>query len=73
MKFLVILALTFGLVGCDSKTQFGPCVGLREMQNPSLNYELSVKNVAIGVFTIEMILPPIIVVAKQLFCPIGVK
>lgn len=57
--------------GCESRTDYGKCVGLGEKQNPKLNYKLSGRNIAMGVVFIELIAPPIIVATDETFCPTG--
>jgi hypothetical protein len=66
---LVLIAVA--LSGCASRTDYGDCVGLGEKQNPQLRYKVSVRNVAVGVIFIELIVPPIVVVADETFCPVG--
>lgn len=59
------------LAGCESRTDYGKCVGLGEKQNPKLEYKLSGRNIAVGVIFIELIAPPIIVATDETFCPVG--
>ena len=71
MKMLIMLVAALILSGCTSETTFGRCIGAFDEKDPALRYELSVKNVAIGVIFIETIFVPVIVVANQTLCPEG--
>lgn len=72
MKRLICsIALLACLAGCESRTDYGPCVGIADKQNPKLHYKLSVTNVAVGVIFFEMVVPPIQVLANETFCPVG--
>jgi len=64
---VVLLALT----ACETRTEYGKCVGLGERQDPKLEYKLSSRNITLGVIFIELIAPPIIVVTDETFCPTG--
>lgn len=69
-----IALLTIALVllsACTSKTEFGPCVGVTDDKDPKLTYKVSVWNAALGVIFSEMILPPILVLANETYCPIA--
>jgi hypothetical protein len=59
------------LAGCETRTEYGKCVGLGEGKDPKLTYKLSTTNVIVGVVFAELIIPPIIVVADETFCPVG--
>lgn len=59
------------MTGCMSKTDHGKCVGLDEPQDPALEYKLSARNILIGIIFIQLIVPPVLVVTDQLYCPIG--
>ena len=39
----------------------------------TLKYKTSIRNVIVGVLFIELVLPPVYVVAAQLYCPVGIK
>ena len=71
MKKLVLVGCLLALAGCESRTDYGECVGLGEKQNQSLEYKLSPRNLVIGVVFVEMVIPPIIVVTDELYCPVG--
>lgn len=70
MKHIVII-LAILLAGCASKTDFGPCVGINDKQDPALVYKISVRNLVVGIVFMELIAPPVYVVVDQLYCPIG--
>lgn len=73
MKNIVALDVAVALLtGCASKTAFGNCVGLGEKQDPRLEYKVSVRNVIIGIFFVELIVPPIFVLVDQFYCPVGI-
>lgn len=71
MKTLIAVAALALLAGCQSRTDYGDCVGMGDKQNPNLQYKLSVRNVTIGVLTLELIVPPVVVAANETFCPVG--
>lgn len=66
-----LLLCTLLLTACESRTDYGHCVGLGEKQNPKLHYKVSARNVTVGVIFIELIAPPIIVATDETFCPVG--
>jgi hypothetical protein len=70
MKALIALTLLL-LAGCESRTDYGRCVGLGEKQNPQLHYKVSARNVIVGVIFVELIAPPVYVVVDETFCPVG--
>lgn len=72
-KVLAICLIATLLVGCTSSTQFGPCVGFAEQQNPKLTYKVSGWNLAMGIIFFELIVPPIIVATDETLCPNGTK
>lgn len=73
MKTTMIILLLLALTGCQSSTQYGPCIGLGEDRNPALEYKLSARNLVVALIFIELIAPPIIVGVDETFCPIGMK
>lgn len=66
---LVLLLAT----SCTSKTEYGRCIGINEIERPELIYKPSVKNIMLGAFFFQMILPPIFVLGDQFYCPVGRK
>lgn len=74
MKRLIILFALTLLCACTSKTEFGNCVGAFDDKDPKLTYKLSGKNVFLGVVGSElMLIPPIVVLVNETFCPVGAK
>jgi len=73
MFIITVCALTLLLSGCENSTQFGPCVGVGETQNPKLTYKISALNLVVGILFFELIAPPVVVVANEMYCPNGVK
>lgn len=61
------------LSGCTSTTVFGPCVGMFDDKDPALVYKLSAWNIGVGIVFAEMIIPPIVVIADETFCPVSRK
>lgn len=70
LRHFLILAVLL-VAGCESRTDYGKCVGLGEKQNPRLEYKLSGRNITLGVIFIELIAPPIVVATDETFCPVG--
>jgi len=68
-----LLGFSLILSGCESSTKYGDCVGLGEKQNPKLHYKVSTGNLLIGVLFFEIIVPPIIVITDEIYCPVGVE
>ncbi len=65
LAILVLVAAT----ACTSRTEFGDCIGIADERDPTLTYRLSVWNTLLGIFFVEMIVPPIVVLANETFCP----
>lgn len=73
MKKMLCLLAVILLVGCTSKTEFGPCVGAFDEKNPKLQYKVSAWNIGMGVVFFSFVLPPIFVIVDETFCPVGEK
>ena len=74
IKVAVLLVVVCLLSACENKTPYGPCVGAFDEKKPNLVYKLSVNNVVWGLLGSELLfIPPVIVVANETFCPVGVK
>lgn len=71
MKYLLIAAMLM-LTACQSSTEFGECVGVVDKQDVKLEYKLSVRNTVIGLFFSSLLFPPVLVLANETFCPVGV-
>jgi hypothetical protein len=72
-KILIVALAAMFLAGCTSRTEYGPCVGLGEDQNPALHYKVSVWNAFLGIVFVETVIVPIFVVVDETFCPVGKK
>lgn len=75
MKSLLAVCLLVVLCGCESSTNYGMCVGAFENndRDPKLVYKISTINVAVAVVGFELIVPPVVVIANETFCPVGEK
>lgn len=72
MRYLPIcILLCLALAGCESHRAAGCCIGLNGDSVPGVKYEYSARNIIIGVAGIELIVPPVIVVLKELKCPVS--
>lgn len=73
-KLLTIFLAALLLSGCAASTEFGPCVGISNAeQNPNFVYDISVRNVIVGVIFSETVIVPVIVILKEFQCPVGKK
>jgi len=61
------------LSGCESRTYFGPCVGVGEDKNPALKYKLSARNTVMALVFAPSVVVPIVVLVNETFCPVGEK
>lgn len=73
MRTIAAILLCVAIAGCTSRNEFGPCIGAFDDKDPHIIYKVSGWNLAMGLIFIEMILPPILVVTDETFCPIGKK
>ena len=71
MKYL--LPFIFLLTACTSETHLGRCVGAFEDKDPDLIYKAKTSNIVVAVVFSELIVPPIIVVLNEVYCPIDTK
>jgi hypothetical protein len=71
MRLLPLVAWLALLVGCTSKTEYGPCIGAFDDPDPALRYRTEGWNIAMAVIFVEMVVPPIIVIANETRCPVG--
>lgn len=72
-KLLITLLLTTTLVGCTTKTEFGPCIGAFDEKDPAKIYKVSGWNIAMGILFMEFVVPPIVVLVDNTHCPVGNK
>lgn len=70
MRALFLASLVI-LTGCTQRNSYGDCVGLDDKKDPKLEYKLSIWNIAMGILFMELLIPPIVVVADELECPVG--
>jgi len=68
----IALILTLA-AGCTSQTDFGPCIGAFDEKDPALTYKVSGWNIGMGLLFSEFIIPPVVVVVDETFCPVGRK
>ena len=52
-------------------TEYGDCVGLLDQQDTSLVYEVPVGNLIVGTIFIETVVVPVVIVGKELWCPVA--
>lgn len=67
----VALLLALCLTACASETDYGRCIGAFDEPEPGLVYEVSVRNVVLACVFFQTLFAPIIVVAKEVRCPVG--
>lgn len=67
---LFLLGLMLFIAACTSKTEYGDCLGFQNKQDPRYEYEMSGKNVIVGVVLSETLIIPLIVVFDELYCPV---
>ena len=75
MKLLTIFLLSlFLLISCTSKNEYGRCIGVSRMhEDKRLDYDLSKRNIILGIIFFELVIPPVYVIVDQTYCPIGRK
>jgi hypothetical protein len=72
-KFIIIFFAFLLITACTSKTEYGDCVGAFDDKDASLKYRLSGLNVTLGIIFAELIIPPVLVIANETWCPAGLK
>lgn len=50
-----------------------PCVGLGDEQDPRYHYDLSGWNIAMGILFFGLVIPPVLVITDEFYCPKGVR
>ena len=73
MKTVLALFMMVSLMGCASRTEFGKCVGVMQDKDPTLIYDYSTRNIVVGTIFSGMVFPPVLVLLKELECPVGRK
>ncbi len=69
MKKIFAMVAMLSMIGCTTETKSGSCVGILDLKTPGLKYELSYRNVFMGVIFSETIIVPAVVILKELECP----
>lgn len=72
-RYLLAVVALLSLAACTTHTDYGDCVGAFDDRDPRLTYKMSAWNIAMGVIFVEMVIPPIYVVADATLCPVGRK
>lgn len=73
-KFITALCIAGSLAtGCDSRTEYGECVGVNDEKDPTLVYRTSKWNVTMGILFLSTIVAPVLVVFCELACPVAKK
>lgn len=73
MRNLLLILAMLALAGCTSRTPHGECIGAFDEKDPKKIYKISGWNIAMGIVFFEMIVPPIVVIVDETFCPVGDK
>lgn len=73
MKKLLLCLLLVTMTGCESKTEYGQCVGVLDDKDPTKTYKASALNITLGVVFSETVIVPTVVLLTELQCPIGIK
>jgi hypothetical protein len=73
MKAFAAVLILLALTGCTTRTEHGECVGLGDEKKPDLVYKVSARNLIICIVFLELIVPPVIVVVDDFYCPVGKK
>jgi hypothetical protein len=73
---VVVLLGVFVQAGCESARDlkgYGhiSCIGLGMREDPHFRYQLSVRNVGLGLLFAPTLLPPVVVVTTELYCPVS--
>lgn len=72
MKRLILaLMLVTALTGCTGSTQYGPCIGAFDVEDPALRYQVSLGNVVLACVFSETLIVPAVVVLTRTKCPEG--
>lgn len=67
----LIAAASVFLAGCESRTDFGPCVGVGDNHDSHLVYKVSTTNLVVGVIFFETIIVPIVIANDEFYCPVS--
>lgn len=77
-KHIALWMLCLLCTGCVSSSYiegYGQqrCIGLTEDKDPRFVYKISVWNLTIAVIFVELVVPPVVVLANALQCPTAAK
>ena len=72
-KFIALGFLLLILTGCTESTEYGECIGLGQDKDPELVYRLDKSNAFVAIIFVETIIVPILVLADNIYCPVGQK
>ena len=70
MKLAMLLVV---LVGCTSGNRAGRCIGAFDTPKAGVEYETSGWNIAMGIIFVELVIPPVLVIANETRCPVEAK
>ncbi len=73
MKSAIVALFLLCLVGCESETAHGQCVGVSDDKDPNLTYKVSVRNAVLSVIFVELVFPPIVMLVNETYCPVSKK
>lgn len=65
-----MLIATLLLAGCEGSRHGVPCIGFPEKEKPGVEYEISTRNVIVGVVFFETVWVPVVVALKEVKCPV---
>jgi hypothetical protein len=70
-RLFAILAVAAMMAGCESSRHGLPCLGITESDQkvPGVHYEVSIKNVVVGIIFSQTLIVPAVVVLKEFECP----
>jgi hypothetical protein len=71
MKRILATLLLMAAVACQSRTDFGECVGAFDDREPNLKYKVSTRNLVLSVIFFETIFVPAVVIVNETACPVG--
>lgn len=72
-KLLVVFLMAMSLIGCETSTPQGQCIGVIDDPDPTLQYRASGLNLILAVVFVETLVVPAYVILADLKCPVGLK
>jgi hypothetical protein len=71
-KLFATMLVVLALASCEYSNEYGECVGLDDEKSEALEYDVSTRNVILGLMGSELFLiPPAIVALDAFYCPVG--